>query len=134
MKKKNKTTKLKKYKDLADRQKALQKDKALSKNCKKKLKLVKIAGGRCCKCGYNNSLRALSFHHRDPKEKKFCLNIHSLGKNWEEIIEEFEKCDLLCLNCHAEIEEEKIIIEKEKITNTIVLRKRKNSKKMFKIR
>jgi len=66
--------------------------------------LIDLAGG-ACKCGYNKSRNALSFHHRDPKEKLFGLCLNKLwNKSLDEIMTEFHKCDLLCLNCHAEIE------------------------------
>lgn len=68
-----------------------------------KLKLVNLKGGACQACGYNKSLRALVFHHRDPKLKDFSLS--SAGRGIEAAIQEVEKCDLLCSNCHAEAHE-----------------------------
>jgi len=35
--------------------------------------LVEEAGGRCVLCGYSRCLRALEFHHLDPKTKEFPL-------------------------------------------------------------
>lgn len=35
--------------------------------------LVNLKGGKCSICGYNKSLRALQFHHLNPKEKDFAL-------------------------------------------------------------
>ena len=73
----------------------------------RKEELVKLKGGKCSKCNYNKSLSALSFHHRDPKEKLFGLSKEALWKySWDKIISEVNKCDLLCLNCHAELHEE----------------------------
>jgi len=70
----------------------------------RKTYLVNMFGGGCQKCGYNECLRALSFHHRDRNLKKFCVNYKSLqSSNWETILEEVAKCDLLCLNCHAKL-------------------------------
>jgi hypothetical protein len=69
-------------------------------------KLIDLKGGKCQTCGYTKSTRALSFHHRDPQKKKFELNTRSLlSKSWNLILTETNKCDLLCLNCHAELEE-----------------------------
>ncbi len=74
---------------------------------KRKQELVKLAGGSCQRCGYNKNIKALVFHHRDPLQKKFGLTINILwGKKWEEILEEFDKCDMYCHNCHVEIEDE----------------------------
>ena len=66
--------------------------------------LVKMLGGHCKNCGYNKSLKALSFHHLHPENKKFDIsNNGNLMRNWSEVITEAKKCELLCLNCHAEI-------------------------------
>jgi hypothetical protein len=66
--------------------------------------LIKMAGGCCQKCGYNRNAAALCFHHRNPQEKTFNLDARKLSNtNWQSILLEFEKCDLLCCNCHAEI-------------------------------
>ncbi len=74
---------------------------------RRKKELVAISGGKCCKCGYNKSIKALTFHHRNPEEKVFPLCINNLwSKAWDKIILEHSKCDLLCMNCHAEIEDE----------------------------
>lgn len=69
-----------------------------------KAKLVALFGGKCVKCGYSKSIRALSFHHRDPTTKLF--GIGGQGYSWKRTVAEAQKCDLLCANCHAEIEEE----------------------------
>ena len=68
-------------------------------------KIDAYAGTSCIKCGYNKCKRALTFHHRDPKSKKFQIS-HKVGRiAWEKMREELDKCDLLCANCHAEKEE-----------------------------
>ena len=65
--------------------------------------LIEVKGGGCEKCGYNKCSRCLSFHHRDPKNKKFNLDLRIIGNfSWSKILDEFEKCDLLCMNCHGE--------------------------------
>lgn len=68
----------------------------------RKRKAVELLGGKCCKCGYNKNLSALDFHHIDPKRKKHdWKTLRQLS--WKSIINELEKCVLLCKNCHAEI-------------------------------
>ncbi len=72
----------------------------------RKLVLVKMKGGKCQKCGYYGSLRGLSFHHRDRREKLFGLSLNHLwSKSWDKILTEANKCELLCANCHTEIED-----------------------------
>jgi hypothetical protein len=69
----------------------------------RKRALMLGAGGRCAKCGYARNLAALGWHHRDPKSKKFELDMRSLSNRSDAAIRvELEKCDLLCANCHAE--------------------------------
>jgi hypothetical protein len=71
-----------------------------------KKRLIELKGGCCQRCGYNKNIVALCFHHRNPTEKTFEINMSSHHCTWEEIFEESKKCDLLCLNCHAEIHNE----------------------------
>ena len=66
-----------------------------------KQKYIEYKGGKCEKCGYNKSLNALEFHHRNPKEKEFTLS--GIRRGWEETKRELDKCDLFCSNCHREI-------------------------------
>lgn len=74
------------------------------KGNERKRLLIEMSGGGCQICGYSKSLRALCFHHRNPKEKSFTLDLRKLSnQGWEKILLEFKKCDLLCSNCHMEI-------------------------------
>lgn len=74
-----------------------------------KEKLVKLKGGECNICGYKRSLSALHFHHVNPFEKKF--NISDRNKLDDELIEELDKCILVCAACHAECHEGQLDIE-----------------------
>ena len=60
-------------------------------------------GAKCQKCGYDKYRGALCFHHRDPSEKDPTWN-----RQWavERLYAELDKCDILCMNCHAEAHEE----------------------------
>jgi len=70
---------------------------------------VEYKGGSCQSCGYNRYLGALDFHHRNPNEKRFGI-ASKLGWSAKsdgltpELITELDKCDLLCANCHREVE------------------------------
>ncbi len=66
--------------------------------------LVEEAGGACLICGYSRCLAALEFHHRDRKTKLFALSREGVTRSLEKSRAEAHKCDLLCANCHAEVE------------------------------
>lgn len=68
----------------------------------RKLEAVKYKGNSCIKCGYNNCLAALVFHHRDPKEKEYDWSKMKKLK-WSKVLIELDKCDLLCCRCHTEL-------------------------------
>jgi len=70
---------------------------------RRKLKLIALKGGGCSKCGYAKNMAALHFHHIDADKKAFKLGARMLSnRSWEAIVEEAEKCILLCANCHSE--------------------------------
>jgi len=71
---------------------------------KRKLHLIDLRGGCCEKCGYNKNLASFDFHHKDPDGKESQLDMRKLSNSsmkW--IMEEFEKCEVVCSNCHREI-------------------------------
>jgi 5-methylcytosine-specific restriction endonuclease McrA len=82
---------------------ACNKEHSISHRQKVKRALLEEAGGRCKICGYNRSIRALHFHHLDPKTKSFNVS----GKTMSLAVAQSEaaKCMLLCANCHAEVED-----------------------------
>lgn len=73
-----------------------------------KQKLIQYKGGSCQICGYNKSITALHFHHKDPKEKDFAIGGKSLS--FDKLKSESDKCILVCSNCHCEIHEGLIIL------------------------
>ena len=81
-------------------------DRRLACRSRRKEKCIEILGGKCERCGYSKSLKALTFHHRDPSTKKENIS-KMLERPWNEILIELEKCALLCFNCHMEEEEVK---------------------------
>ena len=69
----------------------------------RKLEFINLKGGCCSKCGYNNNISALEFHHRDSSLKEFSLDARKLSNTKKELLlVELDKCDLLCSNCHKE--------------------------------
>jgi len=68
-----------------------------------KKQMVEYKGGKCSKCGYDKCINALEFHHIDPNEKEFTLS-HLKSYSFTKIImEELDKCEIVCANCHREI-------------------------------
>ena len=63
---------------------------------------VKLAGGKCSKCGYNSCLAALEFHHKNNDKED---DVRSLIKNSskQNVLKEANKCILVCANCHREL-------------------------------
>ena len=61
-----------------------------------KAKAVAYKGGACQYCGYSRSLKAMDFHHSDPKSKDF--NIANGSYGWNKIRKEIDKCELVCIS------------------------------------
>ena len=75
----------------------------LKRGLERKVFLVNLLGGKCKKCSYCKNLAAIEFHHRNPKEKEFQIDMRKCANSkWETLLHEAQKCDLLCSNCHAE--------------------------------
>jgi hypothetical protein len=76
-------------------------DGSLNNRRKLKERLVEYKGGKCEICGYDRCVKAMDFHHKNPKEKEFPLTY--MNRKWEILIKEADKCILVCANCHREI-------------------------------
>jgi len=59
-----------------------------------------MAGAKCADCHWGYGDFMYDFHHVDPSTKKFTLTGKNLTNRWSDVMEEFEKCVLLCPNCH----------------------------------
>ena len=69
---------------------------------KAKLWLVRYSGGKCQSCGYNQCHGALAWHHLHNKAEGISKLINKCAA-WDKIIEEADKCVMVCQNCHCEI-------------------------------
>jgi len=69
-----------------------------------KSEFVKKLGGQCMICGYSKCIAALDFHHIDRTDKE-----HKEDWKYKGFQEKIEvgKIQLLCANCHREIESHK---------------------------
>lgn len=73
------------------------------KGIRRKYEIIKERGGKCEVCGYNKNMAGITFHHIDPEIKSFTLDLRSLSnRSMSSILEEVEKCRILCHSCHAE--------------------------------
>lgn len=72
------------------------------KNRKKKLK-QKFSNFKstkfCLNCGESESV-TLDFHHVEKNKREIISRMVSDGFGWKSLIEEMEKCVILCSNCH----------------------------------
>ena len=67
-----------------------------------KLDKIKLENG-CSKCGYKKSSRALDFHHINSKTKKFTIGACIINYKFQTLLQEIDKCIVLCSNCHREL-------------------------------
>lgn len=82
------------------------------RSAERKLELIEYKGGKCEICGYNKNLAVLNFHHIDSNKKSFNIDGRLLAnKKMEDLIDESDKCMLLCANCHQELHHENHDIE-----------------------
>lgn len=81
----------------------------------KRYKVILYKGGKCEKCGYNKNSAALSFHHLDINNKRFEIeNRNCSAYNLETLYKEADKCILLCANCHMELHNPDLMLDKLK--------------------
>lgn len=71
---------------------------------KTKALVVEAMGNKCCKCGYDKYIEALTFHHLDPNAKDNTIaNFLRNPRRLDKIVCELKKCVMLCANCHIEL-------------------------------
>lgn len=64
-----------------------------------KEKAIAYLGGSCKNCGVIDHPVIYDFHHRNGDTKEYDWSKLKL-KSWNSILEELQKCDLLCVVCH----------------------------------
>lgn len=71
---------------------------------RKKAAKIKLERG-CSDCGYNIDSYALEFDHREnsgiPYSGKSRTVASMMYLNWNLVLAEIAKCDVVCANCHA---------------------------------
>jgi hypothetical protein len=61
---------------------------------------IKLDHG-CKDCGYNTNPYALQFDHINDDKKNSVSNLIRSDYSWKTILEEIDKCEVRCANCHA---------------------------------
>ena len=62
--------------------------------------LIRLHGGICADCKHGYETYIYDFHHVDPCTKQFTLTGKNLTRKWSDVLQESDKCVLLCPNCH----------------------------------
>ena len=75
-----------------------QKKKQYDAQKKALLALLKCLKG-CETCGFRGHPQALTFDHIDPSTKSFSVANYG-ACSWKALLDEIEKCRVLCANCH----------------------------------
>ena len=57
---------------------------------------------KCSKCGESRHW-VLDFHHKDPSIKDGTIAQMLINSSRENLIQEIDKCDVLCANCHRDL-------------------------------
>lgn len=70
-----------------------------------KQECVDALGSKCSRCGYNEFVSGLDFHHTSEKDNEVARLITKAatgnGKQRKLLMSEIAKCILLCRNCHS---------------------------------
>lgn len=69
-----------------------------------KQSLVEAKGDKCLRCEKQWPIYVYEFHHRNPLDKIKSVSSFVSGLQYELAQYEAAKCDLLCANCHSEVE------------------------------
>lgn len=63
--------------------------------------VVTLAKSRpCLDCHVQYPPHVMQFDHRDPSTKKFVIGASLFARPLSAVLEEIEKCDVVCANCH----------------------------------
>jgi formate-dependent nitrite reductase cytochrome c552 subunit len=64
--------------------------------------VYKLKANPCKDCEGSFKPWQMQFDHRDPSQKKARVSSLMTSGSVDAILEEIEKCDLVCANCHAD--------------------------------
>jgi 5-methylcytosine-specific restriction endonuclease McrA len=75
------------------------------------IKRYKLKMG-CARCKENGNAEALDFHHINPETKVNPINVLVRTSGLLAVLEEVEKCIVLCANCHRKEHNRKTRVKK----------------------
>lgn len=90
-----------------------------------------LATHPCVRCGFSDP-RALDFDHLNPAQKNRKVSAMVSGTpKWESLLEEIEKCQVLCANCHRiKTVEQKDYVNSQNCSRSIAARTNKRRGKV----
>ena len=68
--------------------------------------VMEYMGGKCATCGLEfdgSNFYAFDRHHVDASEKLFNVNMTTITMKGKALMEEVDKCILLCVLCHRQL-------------------------------
>lgn len=68
-----------------------------------KEKLIAYKGNKCADCEYvfdGKNHTVFDLHHLNPYDKDFEISKLIGNRAWQSVLNEADKCDMLCANCH----------------------------------
>lgn len=76
------------------------------RNAEKKQKMIEhlrsVKDVPCMDCGKKYPYYVMDMDHRDPALKEGGINAIINRGSWKKLLEEINKCDVVCANCHRE--------------------------------
>lgn len=78
-----------------------------------KSEFVSSFGNKCCVCKKTYSMVVYDFHHIEPSDKRFAIS--QLWGSPDLLLEEIQKCVMVCSNCHRQVNVGEVSIPKNAI-------------------
>jgi len=89
------------YKNQSDEYKARQKANRKAREDRNKQYVVELRSNPCTCCGETHPQEIMEFHHIDGSPEARVSHLY--GSSMKRLVEEIDKCVLLCPNCHTKI-------------------------------
>lgn len=84
---------------VCDQERSLRRSSERQVHHRAELDRIKVSRG-CADCGYNAHAAALDFDHLPGSQKRIGVARMHAWFRWDDVLEEIEKCEVVCANCH----------------------------------